>query len=100
MSIGNRPGKVHFGSPRADTLAGLRRKLCRKMSAEAAIAANFHSVVGRSGGMFPTTSRSRLLLYASLMRARYLHVFPVLRDRAASDLDTLRLEDAGDLLVR
>src|SRR4051812_5134780 len=48
----------------------------------------------------PPPANPRLLLYAPLVRAGYLHVFPVLRDRAASDLDTLRLEDAGDLLVR
>src|SRR5271169_1534328 len=40
-----------------------------------------------------------LTLHSALVGARDAHVFPVLRDRAASDLDALRLEDAGDLLV-
>src|SRR5579862_2328494 len=40
-----------------------------------------------------------LIFYSALVGARDSHVFPVLRDRAASDLDALRLEDAGDLLV-
>ena len=33
------------------------------------------------------------------MGVRDAHVFPVFRDRTASDLDALRLEDVGDLLV-
>src|SRR5580698_720082 len=41
----------------------------------------------------------QLVLHSALVGARDAHVFPVLRDRAASDLDALRLEDAGDLLV-
>src|SRR4029077_17784655 len=52
--------------------------------------------VGRTGA----TPRGLRLLYSSLMRAGNFHVLPVLRDRAASDLDTLRLKDGGDLLVR
>src|SRR5271169_2020907 len=40
-----------------------------------------------------------LTLHSALVGARDAHVLPVLRDRAASDLDALRLEDAGDLLV-
>src|SRR5581483_2322318 len=45
-------------------------------------------------------SGKNLVLHPALMGGRYFHVLPILRDRAASDLDTLRLEDAGDLLVR
>jgi hypothetical protein len=41
----------------------------------------------------------QLVLYSALVGARDAHIFPVLRNRAASDLDALRLEDAGDLLV-
>src|SRR5271156_5433471 len=41
----------------------------------------------------------QLVLHSALVGAGDAHVLPVLRDRAASDLDTLRLEDAGDLLV-
>src|SRR5580698_2578934 len=41
----------------------------------------------------------QLVLHSALVGARDAHILPVLRDRAASDLDTLRLEDAGDLLV-
>src|ERR1700757_3018455 len=41
-----------------------------------------------------------LVLHPTLMRAGNLHILPVLRNRPASDLDTLRLKDAGDLLVR
>src|SRR5277367_821038 len=37
--------------------------------------------------------------YPALVGARDAHIFPVFRDRAASDLDALRLQDAGDLLV-
>src|SRR5215471_17951881 len=40
-----------------------------------------------------------LISLSALVGARDAHIFPVLRDRAASDLDALRLEDAGDLLV-
>src|SRR5579864_1168190 len=40
-----------------------------------------------------------LLLYSALVGTRDAHVLPVFRNRAASDLDTLRLKDAGDLLV-
>jgi hypothetical protein len=39
-------------------------------------------------------------LYSALVSARDAHIFPVLRDRSASDLDALRLQKAGDLLVR
>ena len=42
---------------------------------------------------------SELFLHSALVGTRYAHVFPVFRDRAASDLDALRLEDAGNLLV-
>src|SRR5580704_9604867 len=40
-----------------------------------------------------------LLLYSALVCARDAHVFPVFRNRAASDLYPLGLQDAGDLLV-
>src|ERR1700745_2266003 len=40
-----------------------------------------------------------LLLHSALVGTRDAHVLPVFRNRAASDLDTLRLENAGDLLV-
>ena len=46
-----------------------------------------------------TPALQLLLLYSALVGARDAHVFPVFRDRAASDLDALRLQDAGDLLV-
>src|SRR5580698_3435207 len=39
-------------------------------------------------------------LYSALVSARDAHIFPVLRDRSASDLDALRLQKASDLLVR
>ncbi len=41
----------------------------------------------------------QLVFNPALVGARDAHVFPVLGYRAASDLDALRLEDAGDLLV-
>src|ERR1700751_3473821 len=40
-----------------------------------------------------------LLLHSAVVGTRDAHVLPVFRNRAASDLDTLRLKDAGDLLV-
>src|SRR6266545_3620028 len=40
-----------------------------------------------------------LLFHASLMRTGDAHVFAVLCHRAARDLDALRLQDAGDLLI-
>src|SRR5215469_6278183 len=40
-----------------------------------------------------------LLLHSALVGTRDAHILPVFRNRAASDLDTLRLKDAGDLLV-
>ena len=40
-----------------------------------------------------------LLLYSTLVGARDAHIFPVLRDGTASHLNSLRLQDAGDLLV-
>src|SRR6185369_11794257 len=43
--------------------------------------------------------RYSLTLHSALVGARDAHIFPVLRDRAASNLDALRLKDAGDLLV-
>src|SRR5581483_9086373 len=52
------------------------------------------SLFGRRG------RRYSLTLHSALVGARDAHIFPVLRDRAASDLDALSLEDAGDLLVR
>src|SRR5205807_9839387 len=48
-------------------------------------------------GLFSTGLQ--LTFYPALVGTRDAHVFPVFRDRAASDLYTLRLEDAGDLLV-
>ncbi len=59
-----------------------------------------HSIVSRSASAkrFAYASCS-LFLYSALVGARDAHVFPVFRDRAAGDLDTLRLQDAGDLLV-
>src|ERR1700687_2069160 len=33
------------------------------------------------------------------MGARNLHIFPIFRDRSPRDLDTLRLQNAGDLFV-
>src|SRR5581483_11127688 len=55
----------------------------------------------------PRTSRPRLgprltrsILHPALVRAGNLHIFPVLRHRAAGHLDALRLQNAGDLLVR
>jgi hypothetical protein len=40
-----------------------------------------------------------LLLYSALVSAWDPQILPVLRYRAASDLNALRLQDAGDLLV-
>src|SRR3974390_1125204 len=42
---------------------------------------------------------SELILYPALVGAGNAHVFPVLRNRAASDLNALRLKNVGDLLV-
>src|SRR3974390_1220179 len=42
---------------------------------------------------------SELILYPALVGAGNAHIFPVLRDRAASDLNALRLKNVGDLLV-
>src|SRR5271157_5908816 len=43
--------------------------------------------------------RIPLLLYSALMGARDPQILPVFCDRAAGDLNSLRLQDAGDLLV-
>jgi hypothetical protein len=42
---------------------------------------------------------TRLFLHSSLMGARNFHIFPVLGNGTSSDLDALRLQDAGDLFV-
>jgi hypothetical protein len=43
---------------------------------------------------------SALLLHSSLVRAGDFHIFPVFRDGAAGYLNTLGLQNAGDLFVR
>src|SRR5581483_8138831 len=40
-----------------------------------------------------------LLFHSTLVGTRDTHVLPIFSNRATSDLDTLRLKDAGDLLV-
>jgi hypothetical protein len=40
-----------------------------------------------------------LLFHSALVGARDAHILPIFGYRAASDLDALRLKDAGDLLV-
>src|ERR1035437_2789045 len=47
----------------------------------------------------PDDPMTRLFFYSSLMGARDFHIFPIFRDRSASDLDALRLQNAGDLFV-
>src|SRR5258708_18999867 len=46
-----------------------------------------------------TSSFESLFFYSALMGAGNAHVFPVLGYGAASDLNSLRLQDAGELLV-
>jgi hypothetical protein len=50
-------------------------------------------------GKIATAVTHTSVFHSALVGARDVHVFPIFRDRAASDLDTLRLENAGDLLV-
>jgi hypothetical protein len=47
----------------------------------------------------PITKLPNLFLDPALVRARDAHVFAVFGHRAAGHLDTLRLQDAGDLLI-
>src|ERR1700674_2208159 len=56
----------------------------------------FHDPQNRAASPF---CNAFLLLYSALVSARDAQIFPVLRDRATSDLDALRLQDTGDLLV-
>src|SRR5713226_6103812 len=49
--------------------------------------------------MTPSYSELRLVFYSALMGAGDAHILPVLGDGAASDLNALRLQDAGELLV-
>src|ERR1035441_8713192 len=44
-------------------------------------------------------TRFLLLFYSSLVCAGNLHIFPVFRDGSASNLDALRLQNAGNLFV-
>src|SRR5882724_10982877 len=54
---------------------------------------------GFAARLKPCPSRCVLFLHSTLVSAGDAHVFPVFRDRATGDLNTLRLQDAGDLLV-
>src|SRR5579871_864003 len=47
----------------------------------------------------PSTLVQALLFHSALVGARDTHVLPIFGYRATSDLYTLRLENAGDLLV-
>src|SRR5208337_673946 len=47
----------------------------------------------------PAGGNSGLVFHSPLVGARDVHILPILGDRATSDLDTLRLQNAGDLLV-
>ena len=96
---------VELGAATCHIEDAQNRNVCRNLTSKVgstlagALMASFPDLPCRRD---PSTQSGKplLILHPALMRTvRDAHVLPVFRDRAASDLDALRLQDAGDLLV-
>src|ERR1051326_3552820 len=74
------------------------RVVCRVLGSYSPVTGGFFNVCPESAGS-DVASLPDLALSPPLMRTWYLHVFPIFRHRTTRHLDSLRLQDARDLVV-